>query len=42
MESPKVLRYSKIVYFIVKSEEEDFGLVLEKNGRAIARASVGA
>jgi len=42
MDSTKTLKYNKIVYFIIKTEEEDFSVVIEKNFKTIARVNIGA
>ena len=40
LEESKLTRFARIVYFIVKSEEEEFSFVLEKNGRTVGRCVV--
>ena len=37
----KSTKFGRIVYFIVKSEEEDFTFSLEKGARIVAKATVG-
>ena len=41
MDPFKVTRFGRMVYFIVKSEEEDFAFVLEKGNRMVGKAVVG-
>lgn len=36
----KATRFARIVYFVVKSEEEEFMIVLEKGNRPLAKAVV--
>lgn len=36
------MKFARIIYFIIKSEEEDFSIVIEKNFKIVAKATVGA
>lgn len=37
----KPTRFARIVYFMVKSEEEDFTFLVEKGTRIVAKGTVG-
>jgi hypothetical protein len=34
-------KFARLIYFIVKSEEEDFAFTLEKGPRIMAKATIG-
>lgn len=36
------MRFARIVYFVMKSEEDDFEVVLERKERAYAKAVIGS
>jgi hypothetical protein len=42
MDASKMVRSNKLIYFVVKTEEEDFSIVIERNFKTIGRVSVGA
>jgi hypothetical protein len=42
MDASKTVKSNKLIYFVVKTEEDDFSIVIERNFKTIGRVSIGA